>query len=143
MALYVIGGVVFDLVPLNAGEVDHETSADFARHPVIGGRQTYEHVGPGDEKLRLEGKVFPRKFGGEAELELIDSLRAEAQSILVMRGDGAKLGWFVITEFRRKHEHLDRRGVGQLIEYRIDLERSEKPPRSSAASLLTRLFGAA
>jgi len=144
MALYVIGGVVCDLHPLNVHEAVHETREDFARHPVMGAREGHEHMGPGDETLRLQGKVFPRKFGGLSELEQLDALRAAGDPVLVMRGDGANMRWWVIRRFERTHRYLDERGIGRLVTHRIDLERTEKPRGGAgggALGLLTRLFG--
>ena len=48
-----------------------------------------------------------------------------------MRGDGTALGWFVIEKIAERATHLDRHGVGQVIELDVTVKRSD-PPRGGA-----------
>ena len=141
MSLFNVGGVVFELTPLNVEDVDHSTSSDFVKHPVMGAQQPVEFMGPGDDKLSLSGSIFPRALGGEAELALLEDLQRQGQAVLVTRGM-SRLGWFIITSLRRRHRYLSPNGIGRKIELTIEIERAGKPESSGDASgLLTRLFG--
>ena len=140
MSLFVIGGVRCELHPFNVDGVSDESEMPFARHQILGGRTAHERVALHDRRLRLEGKIFPRRIGGEAELELLESLHAEGQAVMVTRGQ-SKLGWYVLTKIDRKHVRLDERGVGRRVDIRIEMELSQPPTSSQGAGILTRLFG--
>lgn len=141
MALYIIGGVRLELHPLNVSDVDHDREADYAKHAVVGGRKPYENVGIGEEKLRLQGKIFPRAIGGRTEFALLVGLQEDGQAVLVTRGN-EKLGWYRIARLNERHKHLSEDGVGRVVDVRIEIERDERPVGSNGAgSLLTRLFG--
>ena len=141
MALFNIGGVRAELHPFNLDRAQHETNEDFAKHPVLGARQTFESVGHGDETLQLRGTLFPRKIGGMAEIALLTSLQQSAQAVLVTRGN-ENLGWFHIMRIGRDHSFLDAQGMGQKVAIRIDLELTDRPSSiDGVGDLLVRLFG--
>jgi hypothetical protein len=140
MDLFNIGGVRCALTPFNVDSANRDGAADFAKHPIIGARESYEFMGVGVEKLSLSGKLFPRLLGGEAELELLHSLREAGDPVMVTRGN-EKLGWFHIMSLSDRHSYLSARGVGNKIEFRIELEKCDKPSSATGASLLVRLFG--
>ena len=140
MALFNIGGVRAELHPFNIDRAEHETNEDFARHPVIGARQTFESVGHGAEKLEFRGVLFPRRIGGLAELELLQMIQSSAMAILVTRGTTV-MGWFHILSVKRNDRWLDAEGTGQKVEIQIALEKTDAPSYGQAANLVTRLFG--
>lgn len=140
MSLFMIGGVRCQLHPFNVNKLSEELEMPFARHEVLGGRTAHEKTGLHEEKLQLQGKIFPRRIGGKAEYDMLKGLLADGSAVLVTQGQTSR-GWYVITRLSGQHEHLHADGVGQKMEIRIELELSQQPSSASAAGLVTRLFG--
>ncbi len=140
MALYIIGGVRCELHPFNIDNATDDSEMPFARHEILGGRTSHEKVAQHERKLRLQGKIFPRRIGGEAELALLESLHAAGDAVFVTRGN-ASLGWYRLIRISRNHQFVDERGIGRKVDLRIEMELSDRPGPASAAGMLTRLFG--
>jgi phage protein U len=132
-----IGPLVFDIAPFNAREISHQAAEDFARHDVIGAMRPHEHVGPGDESWSISAVLFPEKFGGLSSLDVLHALRKAAVPQLMVRGDGAALGFVLVTAVSETSIYLDAGGVGRMIEVEITLEASAQP---SAAILFEQLY---
>lgn len=131
--LFQFGLVTFTVYPLNVSEVTHMTQTDWARKEVAGSQIFREWVGENDEEISLRGKVFPKFFeqqgsllatrnmvnrgNGMGHLDTLDEYRRYGRAQLLMRGDGVKLGWFVIERLSRGHGYLDEHGIGQQIEF--------------------------
>lgn len=141
MAMYVIGGVRCQLHPFNVDEAERVLTPVLARHEVMGTVTQHEKTGEPDEKLRLSGKIFPRRFGGEAELATLKSLASTSQPIMVTQGNSVA-GWYVIGRIKDKGRFLDRRGVGRMIDIDIELERTASPTfnQANVVDLAARLF---
>ena len=125
--LYQVGPLQFDIAPANLHEVNRWSATDYAKKPVVGRRQPHEYVGEGDDRLVLRGRLFPYKTGGLGCLEVANSIRASHAAQMVCRGDGAVLGWFIITDVHSRDERLGPNGVGQIIEVQISLEKADPP----------------
>lgn len=125
--LYQVGGVTFEVVAPNVHEVEADGETAFAEKPIAGGPTILEHVGEGVGTLRLVGRLFPKKLGGLSSLSTLAALRRSGEPQHVMRGDGTPLGWFVIVKIAEHSTHLARDGVGQQIEFSIELKASDAP----------------
>lgn len=143
--LYQFGLVQFTVYPLNISDVSHATSSDWSRKEIAGAPTYREWVGEGDEEIHLKGKVFPHFFAlhaaqrptrgandgtGMGHLDLLEIMRRLGQAHLLMRGDGLKLGWFVIERFNRGHSHIGRDGVGQQVDFEAIFQRVPVPDPS-------------
>lgn len=125
--LYNFGTVQFEVSPLNVHESDHMTQTDWARKEVAGAAVYREWVGEGDEEIVLRGRIFPHRFGGLTELETLEAFRRAGQAELLQRGDGEKLGWFVIERLGRTHRFLGADGIGQVIQFEASFMRCPVP----------------
>lgn len=131
------GPLQFAVQPLNYNEVDHTTEAEFARKDVAGAPPPREWVGEGDEEIYLRGKVFPMRIGGLNELEVMDAMRKDASAHAMVRGDGRRLGWFVLERMVRSHRFVAANGVGQQIDFEAIFVRIPTPRGADyTASLL-------
>jgi len=132
-----IGPLVFDIAPFNAREIRHQAAEDFARHDVIGAMRPHEHLGPGDESWSISAVLFPEKFGALSSLDVLHGIRKGAVPQLMVRGDGAVLGFVLVTAVSETSTYLDAGGVGRMIEVEITVEASAQP---SAANLFEQLY---
>ena len=127
------GAVQFEVAPLNVHQVDQTQGFDFAEKAVLGRRPKLEGVGQAAEDLNLQGKLFPKRLGGLPEFKVLQDARQAGKSNHLIRGDGTPMGWFVILSIRQGSTYLDKDGVGQVIDFEIQMKRAD-PPAGAAAS---------
>lgn len=121
--LFMIGSVQVDVRPFNVDQVTRSAAADLAEKATLSGRKPIEFMGPGEDTLTLSGQLLPSKLGGLNELETVRSLMEQGAVLPVMRGDGSRLGSYMITRLREAHRDLLRDGVGFTIRHTITLKR--------------------
>jgi phage protein U len=139
--LYQFGGLQFTVWPFNVHGIDRDASYDFAAHPVVGARQPLEAVGPGEDRIVLEGRLFPHKLGGLSALEALRRMAEAQQPQPLMRGDGTPFGWRVVANLGERGSHLDGRGIGRLIEFEATFALTPRPAASAWYGSLVSLFG--
>lgn len=138
--LMMLGPVQFDVVPFNTNDYSRGHEADFAQKPVLGTRPPLEFVGEGPETWTIKAKLFPEKFGGMGQMELLYQARSSGRPQYLMRGDGAVMGWVVIVSVQERATYLDRKGVGKVIEVDISVKRCGSPSSGSFFSLMADIF---
>lgn len=138
--LYQFGSVTFEVWPVNAEQVNHETGYDFVAKDVMGAMRPREAMGVGDEFFDISGRLFPEKFGGLGTMDTLQSMCASGSAHILVRGDGRNLGWYMIEKIREKSSYLDSEGVGKLIDFDINLVRAPRPSAASYISTLLRIF---
>lgn len=137
--LMVLGPIEFTVAPFNTHQYAKSASTDFARKAVVGTRAPLEHVGEGEENFTISGLLLPKRLGGMLQMAELHALRQSAVATFLMRGDGVPLGWFVVENVDEDSSMLSADGVGQVIKFKIDLCRADKP---LASSFFTTLFSA-
>ena len=136
------GPLQFQVWPLNVHEFDIETGTAWAQKEIAGAAIYREWVGENDELLHFRGKLFPYRIGGMANLEAFDALRRAGVASIMVRGDGAILGWFVCEKLIRQHRHLSGEGVGQDIDFEAAFARVPVPNNQKFLSnLWTTMIG--
>lgn len=138
--LFQLGSVTFEVWPFNVDNYTHQTGYDFAVKETIGNRKPREGTGIGDEYLDFSGKLFPEKLGGTATMDVLQSMLESGSSHILVRGDGRNMGWFIIEKVRQRASHINREGVGRLIEFDIALTRADKPTPASYIATLLRIL---
>ena len=138
--LFQWGALQFDITPLNVHEADQMTATDWARKEIAGAAIYREWVGEGDEEITLRGRVFPHRLGGLTELEVLESFRRQGKAELLMRGDGAVLGWYVLEKLSRAHRFLGADGIGQQINFEGHFARCPVPDPNAYFPMLYQLI---
>lgn len=133
-----LGSVSFEMQPFNTHGYSVSSTTDYAAKPVVGARQPLEHVGEGESRVTLEGRMLPKNLGGLSELAEVQAMRVSGMAHFLMRGDGKPMGWFKIESVEENHSLLFADGVGQQVDFTISLLRTDKP---SAASYVQSLLG--
>ena len=140
--LYLIGALTLDTRPFNVDEVQRTMAVDFADKPIVGGRVAREFMGVGEDKLVLSGQILPFKTGGLAELELAKGLMLAGRPLPVLRGDGARLGWYTIDKISEAHKELMRDGVGFIVRHSLELTKvSPEGASPSVIGTILSIFG--
>lgn len=134
--LMMIGPVQFEILPLNTDAYTHGHEAGFAEKPVLGARPVLEYVGEGAESWTISARLYPEKFGGMGQLQLLFQARASGRPQYMMRGDGSLMGWVNIISVNERSSYLGRDGVGKVINVDITVKRAGSPSAGSFFSLL-------
>eukprot|EP00903_Cladosiphon_okamuranus_P001614 g1612.t1 len=125
---------IVDTFPFSVNSVSRTSSADIATKPLLNGMKGAEFMGEGDDKLTMQGQLLPFKIGGLIELEALREHQKQGTPLPVMRGDGVRLGTFMITSLRERHRELLRSGVGAVVQVSISLKKV--PERQSSGPQL-------
>lgn len=139
--LYQIGSVQFSIVGLNPLDYQRSTQARHVEKPVLGRRPPLEFIGDGSDTVKFDAKVHPHFFGTKAGLSAIsqlESMRANGSAVPLMRGDGTALGHYVVKSFSEKYKHMDRHGIGRVID--VDIELLKSSSSSANGGFLAGLF---
>ena len=121
-----VGLVTFDL-KFNLDSIGRQTVRDYAEKPVIGAMPSLEDMGDGPETLSFSGRIISQRLGGLDGLPVLRKAQRTGLPQLVMRGDGAVLGFYVIRGVADDHAFLNAAGVGQVVDIGIDLQKTADP----------------
>jgi len=140
--LYMVGAVQIDTAPFSIDGVDRSHQADIAQKPLLRGLKGAEFMGEGDDVLTLRGQILPTKIGGTAELEAMRDHMVKGAALPVMRGDGTKLGSFMITGIRERHREILRDGTPFVLRHTITLKKvpEDRATGQQTVPALLRLF---
>jgi phage protein U len=136
--LYMLGGVVFELVPTNLDAATRERGQDWAAKAIVGAQKPREAMGVADAPVTLSGKLFPHRYGMVDLESLADMAQGTAPQMLI-RGDGTVLGWHCVERVKEKHACLDAEGVGRVIDFDVTLTQS--PTGAGAGAMMSLLQG--
>lgn len=134
--LMMLGPVQFEVLPFNTDGYGHGHETGFAEKPVLGARPVLEFVGEGPESWSIKARLYPEKFGGMGQLEMLYQARASGRPQYLMRGDGAVMGWVNILSVSERASYLGANGVGKVIDVDISVKRCGRPGAGSFFSLL-------
>jgi uncharacterized protein len=123
--LYMLGTLVIDTSPFSIDRMERNTDASIATKAVMGGLQPKEFTGEGDDEITISGQILPWKIGGMNELATVDEMRRAGTRFPLLRGDGWRPGWFVITKVSESHTEIMRDGVGFVVAHRITMIKTE------------------
>ncbi|MFC5509256.1 phage tail protein [Bosea massiliensis] len=140
--LMILGAVVFELRH-NLSGTTFEGDTDFAEHKVLGGSSLYEHMTLGERERTIKGTTFPMDpdYGSAAAVvAALDAMREAGQPQHLMRGDGASLGWHLITKVKAEGEHLAHHGVPHKLDFLVSLTQCDAPPVTGFASIIADFF---
>jgi len=140
--LFQLGGVQFQVMPVNIEEFEHQVGGDYAAKDVMGAMRPREFMGPADDKVTMAGVLFPHKFGGVPGIMALQIMAELGIPQMLVRGDGMVFGFYVIEKVTDKHAYIDMAGVGRMIEFEVELVKSPLGPSiAGAMSTLMNLFG--
>lgn len=132
-----LGPVTFNLT-VDLQGYSEKWASNFAKHEVFRAGPVYEDTGDGEGTMSLKGTLHPYVFKGALNgLAALKGLRAAKLPVTLTRGDYTPIGWFLINEITAEHSTLHPLdGVGQEIEYTVELLSSGPPTGGQVESLL-------
>lgn len=89
----------------------------------LGRRPARQFVGPGDERLELEGIIHPHFAGGLGQLDRMRELAGQGEPQMLSDGRGRVWGLWCIERIEETQTIFDRNGDPFKIEFRLALGR--------------------
>lgn len=124
--LYHLGPVKFETRGISVDAFKRNGTGGLVAKPVMGGKQTKEATGEGEDDLTLVCSYLPSRHDVAAQVEALWAMRKRNARFPVMRGDGYVFdSWYAIKDIGEEHEEIDGEGVGFVVTVTIVLEQAE------------------
>lgn len=134
-----LGPVTFDM-KVNLQTTGEQSQTPYAEHDVIGAPPVYEFMGEGASTFTINGVVHPEHFGGYSGLAALDAARTGHIPVPLVRGSLEPVGWFLITSLSRQDQELNELGIGRVIEFTVQLTKTDAPGAGLFSSVLNILL---
>ena len=91
--------------------------------PRIGKEPLLQAIGPGCDRIDLDGVIYPHFRGGLGQINAMRDSAAKQEPLMLINGQGNVLGRFVITQIEESQNTFLADGAPRKIEFRLSLER--------------------
>ena len=98
-----------------------ENSWRWAKQERIGRDAAQQYIGPGNDKVTLDGTIYPHFRGGLGQLDAMRSLADQGEELRLVDGRGYVLGTYVITRISENQAIFASEGVPLKQEFQIEL----------------------
>lgn len=119
--MLILGGYQFQLDTAAYQTLQRTTLYRWEQNARIGQHAATHWVGPGQDKISLQGTIYPQFKGG---LGQVDEMRKEAAygtPLQLVDGQGQVHGFWVIERVREDNSHHAPGGIPRKIDFRLEL----------------------
>lgn len=82
-----------------------------------------QYVGPGEEKIELDGIIYPHYRGGLGQIDAMKESADQGEPLLLVDGRGYVHGYWVIMSAQETQEVFLQNGVPRKIGFGLSLKR--------------------
>lgn len=121
-----LGAFAFESLGFGYQDVGRRTETPWADIPVSATLNKQQWTGPTSDEITIKGVLFPKEFGGLAELEGIRSAQMAGAPMMFVSGDageGVIHGTFTVQSISEDRSLHDARGTPVKNAYQITLKR--------------------
>lgn len=127
-----LGLFAFSVPTLAYDELQRKADWRHARTGRVGARDASQYVGPGDEKISLNGTAFAELSDGRASIDQLRDMANSGDAWPLVDGAGRVYGAFVIEGIDERQKHFLPDGTPRQIDFGIDLMLVEDSTERSA-----------
>ncbi|BCA60229.1 phage tail protein [Sphingomonas sp. HMP6] len=127
-----LGMFAFSIPTLAHDELQRRSDWRHARTGRVGARDATQYVGPGDDKVSINGSAFAELSDGRASLDRLREMADSGDAWPLLDGAGRVYGAFVIESIDERQKVFLPDGTPRQIDFGIDLLRVEDPEGYSA-----------
>ena len=121
--LLAIGMFVFGIPRTTFNELQRRAGWEWGKNPRYGARAAAQFLGPGEEKITLNGVLVPEIAGAYSDIERLREMAAAGEAYPVTLGNGEALGDFVILNVDERWSHIIAGGRPRVIDFAVYLMR--------------------
>ena len=119
-----LGLFVFSLNTLPLSDRDRSTTWRHARSEPIGKRATSQFIGPGEDRITLNGQISHDVAGSRFGLEVIRAMADTGESYVLVLGTGQVLGAWTIESLKETSRSLFPDGTPRAVDFSLELVRT-------------------
>ncbi|GLS13613.1 phage tail protein [Hydrogenophaga electricum] len=119
-----LGEFAFWALGTSYHEIQRDTSWRVAKHPRVGQRPLLQFVGPDDDKVTIEGTLYPQLTDGAESIEALRALGDAGESLPLVDEAGWVYGLFAIERVSETKRHI-MGGQAQRIDFTLHLVRDD------------------
>ena len=121
-----IGPFRFHIYGLNYQSLERDFEYRWVPQERIGRRPAMQYLGPGEERVQLQGVIYPRdpRWEGMAGFQMLEAMRSAAMSGTpygVANSNGRFFGLWCITNISDIQTFLFKDGTPQRVEFTVEL----------------------
>ncbi|WP_028294052.1 phage tail protein [Oceanobacter kriegii] len=119
-----LGLFVFSLTTAPLSDRQRSTNWRHARSEPIGQRATSEYIGPGEDRITLNGQITHDIAGTVVSLDVLRAMADTGEAYVFVLGTGQVLGAFTIEDLQESSTRLFPDGTPRAVEFSITLVRT-------------------
>lgn len=118
-----LGGYRFALGTAAYQKLDRTSEWRWPTLDVIGAPPAAQYIGPGHDKISLDGSIFPHFRGGLGQIDAMRGQAGRGQPLVLVSGYGKFFGQYVITSIKEGQQVFFSDGAPRRMEFGLELMR--------------------
>ena len=118
-----LGGYVFSVGTAAYGSLRRSIEYGWKSTPRVGKRPMQEFVSRGEERIELNGVIFPEYRGGIAQVDVMRIQAGLGLPLPLVGGDGRVFGLWVVLAVDETQTEFDGSGQPRRIAFRLQIGR--------------------
>lgn len=118
-----VGDFRFSINTAAYEELSRSASYRWVSQARVGRRPAQQYVGPGEETLRLSGRVYPHFRGGLGQIKAMRDIAETGEPQLIVDGLGYVSGLWVIKQVTEGQTRIDGEGIPRRQDFSLELAR--------------------
>lgn len=116
-----LGSFQFSIDTAAYQSLKRETSWRWQKQERIGRDAANQYVGPGNDKVTMQGVIYPHYRGGIGQLNAMRDVADQGEELRLVDGEGFVLGSYVIVRITENQAVFAARGIPKKQEFTIEL----------------------
>ncbi|WP_142847073.1 phage tail protein [Telmatospirillum sp. J64-1] len=121
--LMALGLFTFGLNTAPFNELKRSTQERWESRNPVGTGPAYQHLGPGEDSITLDGVLMPELTGDAANLDKLRDMQADGKAWILVSGQGENLGKWFIQSVEETQSHFAGPGLARRISFTLKLTR--------------------
>lgn len=117
-----LGLFAFSLDTVPYETIKRSTKQRWVEKPRVGKGAAWQHLGPGEDTITVEGKLMPELTGGAKNLGKLREMMATGKAWILTAATGEIMGPWIIEGIDDSGSHFDRDGVARKTTFTLTLK---------------------
>jgi phage protein U len=117
-----LGAYRFSVATAGYQDTKRSTTWRWATLDTIGAPPEHQFIGPGEDRMRLSGEIFPHYRGGLGQIDAIRMQAGRGVPFPLIEGGGWYLGLWIIEAVEEGQKYFLPDGTPRKIDFGIELK---------------------
>ena len=124
MQLAALGLFIFEIATWPFEDLARRSDWNHATAARVGARDALQFTGPGEDSIRIGGKLAPEVAGSFSAIDTLRAMAEEGDEYQFVLGTGEVWGGYVITGIDEARKAMLVDGTPRVIDFTLDLKRA-------------------